>query len=217
MHLSKWYLKASFSKADPSPPPRPSCTPRPTEVKCLQNGSLVFPFSASVAYLSLLSLSPLFVKWGFSFVFCFVLIPVNTCIQTQEGRQRSGPLPHSCDAMGPAPGAGPPGWVPWASLLEVISDSTCPCRAAQPPSRCHLEDCREAAQEIPPMTRAWGRKPDGQGGSGFQGFRKAAPGAHLKDDICLSDACFNKLLPNFCDTGRRPSQISFQIRINLEI
>ena len=55
------------------------------------------------------------------------------------------------------------------------------------------------------MTRSWGRKPDRQGGSGFQGFRKAAPGAHLKDDICLSDACFNRLLHNFCDTGRRPS------------
>ena len=24
-----------------------------------------------------------------------------------------------------------------------------------------------------------------QGGSGFQGFRKAAPDTHLKDDICL--------------------------------
>ena len=32
---------------------------------------------------------------------------------------------------------------------------------------------------------------------------KAAPGAHLKDDICLSDACLNGLLPNFCDTGRK--------------
>ena len=61
------------------------------------------------------------------------------------------------------------------------------------------------------------RKPDRQGGSGFQGFQKAAPGAHLKDDICLSDACFNRLLPNFCDTGRRPTPISFQIRINLEL
>ena len=61
------------------------------------------------------------------------------------------------------------------------------------------------------------RKPDRQGGSGFQGFQKAAPGAHLKDDICLSDACFNRRLPNFCDTGRGPSPISFQIRINLEL
>ena len=55
------------------------------------------------------------------------------------------------------------------------------------------------------MTRSWERKPDGQGGSGFQGFQKAAPGAHLKDDLCLSDACFNRPLPNFCDTGRKPS------------
>ena len=75
----------------------------------------------------------------------------------------------------------------------------------------HLSCCREPAHEIPPMTRSWGRKPDGQGGSGFQGFRKDAPGAHLKDDICLSDACLNRLPPNFCDTGWRPSPISSQI------
>ena len=56
-----------------------------------------------------------------------------------------------------------------------------------------------------------------QGGSGFQGFQKAAPDTHLKDDICLSDACFNRLLLNFCDMGRRPSPISFQIRIDLEL
>ena len=108
-----------------------------------------------------------------------------------------------------------------------------------------LEFCREPTHETLPMTRSWGRKPDRQGRSGFQGFqkgqltrshpwqvtrrkpdrqgrsgfqgfRKAAPGAHLKD-ICLSDACFNRLLPNFCDIGRRPSPISSQIRINLEL
>ena len=77
--------------------------------------------------------------------------------------------------------------------------------------------CREPTHETLPMTRSWGRKPDRQGRSGFQGFRKASPCAHLKDDICLSDACFNRLLPNFCDTGRRPSPISSQIRINLEL
>ena len=105
---------------------------------------------------------------------------------------------------------------------------------------------KRPAHEIPPMTRSWGenltgkadqvfrsfekassrdpthdkvtrRKPDRQGRSGFQGFWKAAPGAHLKDDICLSDACLNRLLPNFCNTGRRPSPISSQIRINLEL
>ena len=76
---------------------------------------------------------------------------------------------------------------------------------------------KRPAHEIPPMTRSWERKPDRQGRSSFQGFRKAAPGAHLKDDTCLSDACLNGLLPNFCDTGRRPSPISFQIRINLEL
>ena len=31
---------------------------------------------------------------------------------------------------------------------------------------------REPAHEIPPMTRSWGRKPDRQGRSHFQGFRK---------------------------------------------
>ena len=61
------------------------------------------------------------------------------------------------------------------------------------------------------------RKPDRQGRSGFQGFRKAAPGVHLKDDICLSDACLNGLLSNFSDTGRKAFLISSQIRINLEL
>ena len=53
------------------------------------------------------------------------------------------------------------------------------------------------------------------GRSGLQGFRKAAPGARLKDDIYLSDACCTRLLPNFCDTGRRPSPISFQTKSTL--
>ena len=77
--------------------------------------------------------------------------------------------------------------------------------------------CWEPTHETLPMTRSWGRNPDRQGGSGFQGFRKAAPGTHLKHDICLSDACLNRLLPNFRDTGTRPSLISSQIRINLEL
>ena len=42
------------------------------------------------------------------------------------------------------------------------------------------------------------------------GISKSCPGAHLKDDLCLSDACYIRLLPNFCDTGRRPSSISLQ-------
>ena len=64
------------------------------------------------------------------------------------------------------------------------------------------------------------RKPDRQGRSGFQGFRKAAPSAHLKDDICLSNACLNGLLPNFCDTGRKafpdlfPNKNQFRTLIN---
>ena len=31
------------------------------------------------------------------------------------------------------------------------------------------------------------------------GILKSCPGAHLKDDLCLSDACYTRLLPNFCD------------------
>ena len=74
-----------------------------------------------------------------------------------------------------------------------------------------------ASSRDPTHDKVMRRKPDRQGGSGFQGFWKAAPGAQLKDDIYHSDASFNRLLPNFCDTGRRPSLISFQIRINLEL
>ena len=80
-----------------------------------------------------------------------------------------------------------------------------------------FKDSEKASSRDPTHDKVMGRKPDGQGGSGFQGFQKAAPGAHLKDGICSADTCFNRLLPNFCDTGRRPSQISFQIRINLEL
>ena len=79
-----------------------------------------------------------------------------------------------------------------------------------------LRGFEKASSRDPTHDKVTRRKPDRQGRSGFQGFRKAAPGAHLKDGICLSDACLNRLLPNFYDTGRRPSPISFQIRINLE-
>ena len=74
-----------------------------------------------------------------------------------------------------------------------------------------------AGTRDPTHDKVMRRKPDRQGGSGFQGFRKAAPRAHLKDDICLSDACLSRLLPNFCDTGWRPSPVSSQIKINLEL
>ena len=74
-----------------------------------------------------------------------------------------------------------------------------------------------ASTRDPTNDKVMRRRPDKQGRSDFQGFQKAAPGTHLKDDICLSDACFSRLLPNFCDTGRKPSPISFQIRINLEL
>ena len=75
----------------------------------------------------------------------------------------------------------------------------------------------KASSRDPTHDKVTRRKPNRQGRSGVHRFWKAAPCAHLKDDICLSDACFNRWLPNFCDTGRRPSQISFQIRINLEL
>ena len=38
------------------------------------------------------------------------------------------------------------------------------------------------------------------------GISKSCPSTHLKDDLCLSDACCVRLLRNFCDTGRRPSR-----------
>ena len=100
-------------------------------------------------------------------------------------------------------------------LLAVIS----PPPGSLPELQVGQPSLGDPMPTLPPLGHheVMRRKPDRQGGSGFQGFRKAAPNAHLKDDICLSDACFNRLLPNFCDTGRRPSPISFQIRINLEL
>ena len=61
----------------------------------------------------------------------------------------------------------------------------------------------KASSQDPTHDKVTRRKPDRQGRSGFQGFRKAVPGSHLKDDICLSDACLNGLLPNFSDTDRK--------------
>ena len=75
---------------------------------------------------------------------------------------------------------------------------------------------KKASSQDPTHDKVTRRKPDRHGGSGFQGFLKADPSAHLKDDICVSDACLNRLLPNFCDTDRRPSLIPSQIWINLE-
>ena len=37
---------------------------------------------------------------------------------------------------------------------------------------CTIPVCQEPTHETLPMTRSWGRKPDRQGGSGFQGFQK---------------------------------------------
>ena len=87
-----------------------------------------------------------------------------------------------------------------------------------------FKDSKKASSRDPTHDKVMGRKPDGQGRSGFQGFRKAAPkaapGSHLKDDICLSDACLNGLLPNFSDTGRKafpdlfPNKNQFRTLIN---
>ena len=82
---------------------------------------------------------------------------------------------------------------------------------------------QEPTHETLPLKRPQGRKPDGQGESGFQGFQKGQltrshpwqgheesawqarqirfsgiskswnPCFHVKDDICLSDACLNGL------------------------
>ena len=38
-----------------------------------------------------------------------------------------------------------------------------------------FKDSRKASSRDPTHDKVMGRKPDGQGGSGFQGFRKAAP------------------------------------------
>ena len=51
----------------------------------------------------------------------------------------------------------------------------------------------KASSRDPTHDKVTRRKPDRQGRSGFQGFRKAASGSHLKDDTCLSDACLNGL------------------------
>ena len=78
----------------------------------------------------------------------------------------------------------------------------------------------KASSRDPTHDKVMRRKPDRQGRSGFQGFRKAAPGSHLKDDICLSDTCLNGLLPNFSDTGRKafpdlfPNKNQFRNLIN---
>ena len=42
-----------------------------------------------------------------------------------------------------------------------------------------------ASSRDPTHDKVRRRKPDLQGGSGFQEFRKAAPGAHLKGDISV--------------------------------
>ena len=66
-----------------------------------------------------------------------------------------------------------------------------------------------ASTRDPTHDRVMRRRPDKQGRSGLQEFQKAALALTLKM-ICLSDACYIRLLPNFWDTGRWPSPISLQ-------
>ena len=58
--------------------------------------------------------------------------------------------------------------------------------------------CREPAHKIPPMK---GREEKTWQARQIRtlGISKSCPGTHLKDDLCLSDACYVRLLPNFCD------------------
>ena len=50
----------------------------------------------------------------------------------------------------------------------------------------------KASSRDPTHDKVTRRKPDRQGRSGVHRSRKAAPCTHLKDAICLSDACFNR-------------------------
>ena len=56
------------------------------------------------------------------------------------------------------------------------------------------------------MTRSRGENLTG--GSGFQGFQKAAPGAYLKDDICLSDASIEYSLISVTQAEGLPRSLS---------
>ena len=51
----------------------------------------------------------------------------------------------------------------------------------------------KASSRDPTQDKVTRRKPDREGRSGFQGFQNAAPGSHLKDDICLSYDFLNGL------------------------
>lgn len=73
-----------------------------------EEGKPVFLFRSSVGYMTTVGPQSL-CKMRFSFAFFFFFLMVNTCIQAGEGRQRSGSLPHSFNAVGPAPGADPLG------------------------------------------------------------------------------------------------------------
>ena len=69
------------------------------------------------------------------------------------------------------------------------------------------------------MTRSLGESLTGKADQVFRDFEKLPPGAHLKDDIWLSDACLNGLLPNFCDRQKAfpdlfPNKNQFRTLIN---
>ena len=60
------------------------------------------------------------------------------------------------------------------------------------------------------MTRSWGEDLTSKADQDLRDFENL-PGTHLKDDLCLSDACCIRLLPNSRDTGRSlPRSLSKQ-------
>ena len=65
-----------------------------------------------------------------------------------------------------------------------------------------------ASTRDPTYDKVMRRKPDRQGGSGFQGFRKAAPGAHLKDDIFLMLASIDDSLISVTQAEGLPRSLS---------
>ena len=110
--------------------------------------------------------------WGFFFFFFFFgawSLNASYCYLLLLS---SNKLPNPIDST--------PSISPKSNSLFCLSPSLLKC------SNPHGTRCQEPTHETLPVTRPWRRKPDGQGRSGFRGFRKAAPGTHLKDNICLS-------------------------------
>ena len=96
----------------------------------------------------------------------------------------------------------PAGWMPREALgedcyVECLQTATAVLAAGSQRTGSHPWQGREEKT----WQARWNRT---------SGIVKSSPGAHLKDDLCLSDACYIRLLPNFSDMGRRPSPISLQ-------